>query len=59
MCLRYSFAMKTEADMIDRAVAAVLDQGIRTGDIMQPGKRQVGTKAMGAAVLEALDTHQR
>ncbi len=59
MCLRYSFAMKNEADLVERAVSAVLDQGIRTGDIMQPGKRQVGTKAMGAAVLEALDTLQR
>ncbi len=59
MCLRYSFAMKAEANLVERAVSSVLDQGIRTGDIMQPGKRQVGTKAMGAAVLEALDTHQR
>ncbi|MEQ1864643.1 MAG: 3-isopropylmalate dehydrogenase [Micropepsaceae bacterium] len=55
MCLRYSFALKKEADLIDKAVAAVLDQGIRTGDIMQPGMRQVGTKEMGSAILRALD----
>jgi 3-isopropylmalate dehydrogenase len=54
MCLRYSFALKTEADLIDRAVGAVLDDGIRTGDIMQPGMRQVGTKEMGSAILGAL-----
>lgn len=54
MCLRYSFALKTEADLIDRAVGAVLDDGIRTGDIMQPGMRQVGTKEMGNAILGAL-----
>jgi 3-isopropylmalate dehydrogenase len=59
MCLRYSFAMKKEADLVERAVSAVLDQGFRTGDIMQPGKRQVGTKDMGAAILAALDTIQR
>ncbi len=58
MCLRYSFAMKKEAGLVERAVSAVLDQGIRTGDIMQPGKKQVGTKAMGAAVIAALDTLQ-
>ena len=54
MCLRYSFAMKAEADLIDRAVGKVLDDGIRTGDIMQPGMRQVGTKEMGSAILGAL-----
>ena len=55
MCLRYSFAMKKEADLIDRAVASVLDDGYRTLDIMQPGMRQVGTSEMGAAILAALD----
>ena len=54
MCLRYSFAMKAKADLIDRAVGKVLDDGIRTGDIMQPGMRQVGTKEMGSAILGAL-----
>ena len=55
MCLRYSFAMKTEADMVEKAVSAVLDQGLRTGDIMQPSMNLLGTKAMGAAILSALD----
>jgi len=55
MCLRYSFAMKKEADLIEQAVAAVLDDGYRTGDIMQPGQNQIGTKAMGTAILGALD----
>jgi len=55
MCLRYSFAMKREADLVEKAVSAVLDDGYRTGDIMQPGMRQVGTKEMGSAVLAALD----
>ena len=55
MCLRYSFELKTEADMVERAVSAVLDQGLRTGDIMQPSMTLLGTKAMGAAILSALD----
>jgi len=55
MCLRYSFGLKRESDLVESAVSAVLDDGYRTGDIMQPGMRQVGTKAMGDAVLAALD----
>jgi len=54
MCLRYSFAMKAEAEAIERAVSAVLDQGLRTGDIMQPGMRLIGTNEMGSAILAAL-----
>ena len=55
MCLRYSFAMKKEADLIERAVGAVLDSGIRTGDIMQPSMNLVGTAEMGSAILAALE----
>ena len=55
MCLRYSFAMKKEADLIERAVSAVLDQGLRTPDIMQPAMRQVGTSEMGTAVLKQIE----
>jgi 3-isopropylmalate dehydrogenase len=35
-------------------VRAVLAQGYRTADITEPGCRQVGTVAMGDAVLAAL-----
>ncbi len=52
MCLRYSFNMITEADNLEKAIAAVLDQGIRTGDIMADGCRQVGTGDMGDAILK-------
>ncbi|KQS76133.1 3-isopropylmalate dehydrogenase [Rhizobium sp. Leaf384] len=51
MCLRYSFNMISEADRLEKAIANVLDQGIRTGDIMAPGARQVGTADMGDAIL--------
>ncbi len=54
MMLRYSFGMNAQADMVDAAVASVLEQGLRTGDIMQPGKKNVGTKEMGDAILAAL-----
>ena len=51
--------MSTEADLIDKAISSVLDKGLRTGDIMQPGMHQVGTSEMGKAIeteLRALTT---
>jgi 3-isopropylmalate dehydrogenase len=51
MCLRYSFNMVREADMLEKAIAAVLDKGIRTADIMSEGARKVGTVEMGEAIL--------
>jgi 3-isopropylmalate dehydrogenase len=55
MSLRYSLGRGPAAALIERAVEQVLDSGLRTGDIMQPGKKQVGTRAMGDAVLGALE----
>jgi 3-isopropylmalate dehydrogenase len=55
MCLRYSLGRGDDASLLERAVEDVLNEGLRTGDIMQPGKKQVGTRAMGDAVLRALD----
>ena len=54
MMLRYSFGMNAEADLVDTAVANVLEQGLRTRDIMQEGAKKVGTREMGDAILEAL-----
>jgi len=36
-------------------VGEVLDQGLRTPDIMQDGMREVSTAEMGDAVLAALN----
>jgi 3-isopropylmalate dehydrogenase len=44
--------MSREADMLDQAIAGVLEKGLRTRDIMSDGMREVGTKEMGAAILE-------
>ncbi|MBD0414075.1 3-isopropylmalate dehydrogenase [Oryzicola mucosus] len=51
MCLRYSFNMVEEADRVEAAIAAVLDEGLRTADIMSEGKTQVGTVEMGDAIV--------
>ena len=54
MMLRYTFREEAAAQAIEDAVGKVLDQGIRTGDIMSEGMTKVGTKAMGEAVVNAL-----
>jgi len=54
MALRYSFGMVALADRLDGAIAAVLGDGLRCGDIMQDGCRQVGTEEMGAAIISRL-----
>ncbi len=55
MCLRYSFDMGEEADLIETAVEKVLAGGLRTADIMQPGKAKVSTTVMGDALVRELD----
>jgi len=55
MMLRYSFDLGFEADLLENAIKAVLDDGIRTGDIMQPGMTKVSTTGMGDAVLARLN----
>ncbi len=57
MTLRYSFDLAKEADQLEQAVANILDQGLRTGDIMQPGMTKISTAAMGDAILAELDRH--
>jgi 3-isopropylmalate dehydrogenase len=47
MMLRYSFALEREAQTIEMAVDEVLNEGYRTYDIMDEGKKKVGTKEMG------------
>ena len=54
MMLRYSLDMPAEADAVESAVSAVLESGIRTGDIAEPGQASVGCKAMGQAIAAAI-----
>jgi 3-isopropylmalate dehydrogenase len=54
MMLRYTFDRTDAAERIERAVRSVLQQGYRTSDIHEAGTRQVGTAAMGDAVVAAL-----
>ena len=54
MMLRYTLEQPEIADVIERAVKRVLDQGLRTADIYSEGSRKVGTVEMGDAVVAAL-----
>ncbi len=55
MALRYSFDHGAEADRLEKAVEAVLAQGVRTADLMGPeGGTPVTTGGMGDAIVKAL-----
>lgn len=54
MMLRFSFDKTDLADRIESAVKSVLAQGLRTADIFEQGTTLVGTRAMGDAVVKAL-----
>ncbi len=55
MALRYSFDLPGEAELVEKAVTATLERGLRTADILQPGKIEAGTRDMGEAIVGALD----
>jgi 3-isopropylmalate dehydrogenase len=54
MMLRFSLNQPEAAARIERAVDAVLSQGLRTPDIFSEGTTKVGTREMGDAVVKAL-----
>ena len=54
MALRYSFDRGDLADLVDRAIAATLADGVRTADIKGDTATGVSTGAMGDAVVEKL-----
>jgi len=54
MALRYSLELDKEADNLDQAVQKVLDDGLRTKDILSKGKKEVSTTQMGDAIISKL-----
>ena len=55
MALRYSFDMGKEADLVDQAIASVLERGLRTADIAAKGEETIGTAQMGDAIAEEIE----
>ncbi|MCI5690813.1 MAG: 3-isopropylmalate dehydrogenase [Clostridiales bacterium] len=54
MMLRYTFGLSQEADAVENAVKAVLDQGCRTPDLFAGEGTLVGTAEMGRRIAEAI-----
>ena len=54
MALRYSLDLDKEADDLEKAVQDVLNEGLRTKDIAEKGKKEVSTKEMGDAIISKL-----
>jgi len=54
MALRYSLDLNKEADNLDQAVQKVLDDDLRTKDILSKGKKEVSTSQMGDAIISKL-----
>ncbi|MDD4801438.1 MAG: 3-isopropylmalate dehydrogenase [Syntrophomonas sp.] len=55
MMLRYSFNLEAEAIMIEQAVHQVIEDGYRTPDLMETGKKLVNTVQMGEMVKENIE----
>jgi len=54
MALRYSLNLDKEADILEKAVQNVLNDKLRTKDIISKGMKEVSTSQMGDAVISKL-----
>lgn len=59
MALRFSLDLSDIATHIEVAARSVLNNGIRTGDIMASGCTQVSTSQMGDAIINELKTRMK
>jgi len=55
MMLQYTFEDLDNAGRIERAVEAVLEDGLRTADIFEKGTKLVSTREMGDAIVTKLN----
>ena len=56
MMLRHGLNRPADAERVEAAVDVVLERGLRTADLAEPGEATVGTDEMGAAVLAELSS---
>ena len=54
MALKYSLDLDKESEQLDNAVQSVLDDGLRTNDIMSKNMKEVSTSVMGDAIIAKL-----
>lgn len=55
MMLRYSFDLEKEAQLIEQAVRLVLEEGYRTPDLMEDGKKLLDTVKMGDLIAQKIE----
>ncbi len=56
MALRYSMGLEDVANLVDRAIANVLNKGLRTRDITFDLTKAIGTREMGDAICREIRT---
>ncbi len=54
MALKYSLHLDKEAETLEKSVQSVLDDGLRTKDILSKGTKEVSTAQMGDAIISKL-----
>ena len=54
MALKYTLDLDKEAETLEKAVQNVLDEGLRTKDILSKGTKEVSTSTMGDAIISKL-----
>ena len=54
MALKYSLDLDKESKTLEKAVQSVLDEGLRTKDILSKGTKEVSTSEMGDAIISKL-----
>jgi len=54
LLLRHSFLLEREARTIESAVSTVLNEGLRTADLVRSGQRTASTSEMGERITAAL-----
>ena len=54
MLLRHSLGLEQEAQAVEAAISAVVNDGIVTADLLRPGQRACSTTEVGAAVVAAI-----
>ena len=54
MALKYTLDLDKEAETLEKAVQNVLDEGLRTKDILSKGTKEVSTSQMGDAIISKL-----
>jgi len=54
MALKYTLDLDKEAENLEKAVQNVLDEGLRTKDILSKGTKEVSTSTMGDAIISKL-----